>query len=331
MNTTQNQAGKITEITDADVAAARAAGFTVHHGEPDCPDVDLRGRWWWVLGQPGWSGYDTGEGDFETEREAWSDAVRTLRNDPELSVKMPQTSAPDPADVAEWVGLHYRRNFDAESPEQRKEWTTRFVEAHAEAAQDPAGKMLEATLSDSEWDRFERAGYNAIQRLGFDLGIEGDDEAKVRTLLVSLQAYCVTYAVDLEAQLTRVREQIASGDLQSPRWGDWVNLPEVAPVAGKADQVRDNVGKALAVPHAAEIRSESMDASGVVVANAAVSGAAPVSAAVLDLLKALQTLIPHVLHYAAMPAAHPDAHKDAANARAVIAEATAHQQESASK
>jgi len=192
-------------------------------------------------------------------------------------------------------------------------------------------KLPETTLSDSEWDRFERAGYNAIQRLGFDLGIEDDDDAKVRTLLVSLQAYCVTYAVDLEAQLVGVREQIASGDLQSPRWGDWVKLPEVAPVAGTPDQVRDHVEKALAVPHAAEIRSEYMDASGDVVANATVSGDAPVSAAVPDLLKALQTLIPHVLHYAAMSAAHPDAHKDAANARAVIAKATAHQQASASK
>lgn len=38
-----------------------------------------------------------------------------------------------------------------------------------------------------------------------------------------------------------------------------------------------------------------------------------------QLLRALQCLIPHVLHYAAMPHAHSDASKDAANARAVAA------------
>jgi hypothetical protein len=193
------------------------------------------------------------------------------------------------------------------------------------------GKLPETTLSDTEWDRFERAGYNAIQRLDFDLGIEGDDDAKVRSLLVSLQAYCVTYAVDLEARLVEVREQIASGDLQSPRWGEWVKLPEVAPGAGTPDQPRDHAEKALAGPHAAEIRSDYMDASGDVAANATVSGLAPVSADVPDLLKALQTLVPHVLHYAAMPAAHSEAHRDAANARAVIANAIAHQHASTSK
>lgn len=35
--------------------------------------------------------------------------------------------------VAEWVGLHYGRNFDAESPEQRKDWIQRYIEAHRQA------------------------------------------------------------------------------------------------------------------------------------------------------------------------------------------------------
>lgn len=32
-------------------------------------------------------------------------------------------------DVAEWVGLHYRKNFDAESRDQRHEWRLRFLES----------------------------------------------------------------------------------------------------------------------------------------------------------------------------------------------------------
>lgn len=36
--------------------------------------------------------------------------------------------------VAEWVGLHYKRNFDAEPAEKRYEWLQRYVEAHAEEA-----------------------------------------------------------------------------------------------------------------------------------------------------------------------------------------------------
>ena len=45
-------------------------------------------------------------------------------------------------------------------------------------------------------------------------------------------------------------------------------------------------------------------------------------AAAKELLAPLRDLIPHVLHYAAMPLAHTDAHKHAAAARAVYAEAT---------
>lgn len=76
-------------VTDADIAQAKAAGFTVHNGEQDYPDVELRGRWWWVVGQRGWSGYECAESNFAEEREAWADAVRTLRNNPELKGIVP--------------------------------------------------------------------------------------------------------------------------------------------------------------------------------------------------------------------------------------------------
>lgn len=32
-------------------------------------------------------------------------------------------------DVAEWVGLHYRKNFDTESREQRHEWRLRYLDS----------------------------------------------------------------------------------------------------------------------------------------------------------------------------------------------------------
>ena len=34
--------------------------------------------------------------------------------------------------VAEWVGLHYGRNFEAEPPEKQAEWIARYQEMHQE-------------------------------------------------------------------------------------------------------------------------------------------------------------------------------------------------------
>ncbi len=34
------------------------------------------------------------------------------------------------ADVAEWVGLHYGRNFECEPFEKRSEWVERYAEGH---------------------------------------------------------------------------------------------------------------------------------------------------------------------------------------------------------
>ena len=36
----------------------------------------------------------------------------------------------DAGDVAEWVGLHYGRNFDADSVQKKQEWVDRFADFH---------------------------------------------------------------------------------------------------------------------------------------------------------------------------------------------------------
>lgn len=43
-----------------------------------------------------------------------------------------QSTSPqiDMDDVAEWVGLHYGRNFDHESSAKRQEWVERYAQAH---------------------------------------------------------------------------------------------------------------------------------------------------------------------------------------------------------
>lgn len=38
-------------------------------------------------------------------------------------------TAIDVSELAEWVGLHYGRNFDKEAPEKKQEWADRYVEA----------------------------------------------------------------------------------------------------------------------------------------------------------------------------------------------------------
>ncbi|MGF6604609.1 coenzyme F420-reducing hydrogenase beta subunit [Paraburkholderia sp. GAS448] len=85
MNQKTNEAGKLADVTDADMADAKAAGFVVELGAADCPEENLRGRWWWTLTQPRWSGIEASEGDFDTEAAAWADAIRLLRSDPSLT------------------------------------------------------------------------------------------------------------------------------------------------------------------------------------------------------------------------------------------------------
>lgn len=45
-------------------------------------------------------------------------------------IEQPSQPQIDLDDVAEWVGLHYGRNFEREPENKRKEWVERYAEAH---------------------------------------------------------------------------------------------------------------------------------------------------------------------------------------------------------
>lgn len=86
-------------IEAADIVAAQQAGFQVQIGTTE-HRLDLIGRWWWTLSQPGWTSVESSYGNYATEAEAWADAARTLREDPSLG---------SPASAAEqprlWVAM----------------------------------------------------------------------------------------------------------------------------------------------------------------------------------------------------------------------------------
>ncbi|WP_334043575.1 hypothetical protein [Burkholderia ambifaria] len=73
------------DVPANDIADAQAAGFRAEFGAADYPDETLRGRWWWTLTQPGWSGVEVSEVNFAAESDAWADAIRALRQDPSLT------------------------------------------------------------------------------------------------------------------------------------------------------------------------------------------------------------------------------------------------------
>lgn len=102
-------------------------------------------------------------GKFANDDEVWAHVIREAHKDPDseaakaltrIYLESPaeyrrlvdfdkaherllpaRTSAGHPVDlaeVAEWVGMHYAKNFDSESPSQRQTWIDRFMLANAD-------------------------------------------------------------------------------------------------------------------------------------------------------------------------------------------------------
>lgn len=67
-----------------------------------------------------------------------------------------ESSGIDLDDVAEWVGQHYRHNFDAESPAKRREWLERYKETMEDAKEVSANPTL---------DLLEEIGYSVCYQL----------------------------------------------------------------------------------------------------------------------------------------------------------------------
>ena len=53
---------------------AQATGYQIHLGIEG--DGELRGRYWWTLCRPGWSGIESSEGDWASEDEVMTDVCR---------------------------------------------------------------------------------------------------------------------------------------------------------------------------------------------------------------------------------------------------------------
>jgi len=80
-------------------------------------------------------------------------------------------------------------------------------------------KLPQALSAQCNEKAYEAAA-RAVDKHTDHLGIEGEPSVQIWHLLASMHEYCAMNGVDLDAQLADVRQQITSGDIQSPAWFD---------------------------------------------------------------------------------------------------------------
>lgn len=91
-------------------------------------------------------GYELGAADLDMVETGVDEAVQSLGLSwsfglraaaiQQVRLQMEDDSEPDEDDVAEWVGLHYRVNYSAESAAGKAEWRDRYKQMEAWAAED---------------------------------------------------------------------------------------------------------------------------------------------------------------------------------------------------
>jgi len=108
------------------------------------------------------------------------------------------------SDIAHWVGLHYRRNFDAESAECRQDWADRYAEAHGIRLVNDAQRVLLATYSCGDFEHL--IDVSTAEALSEALKMSGD--GLLRYLMSDLSTH--EDCVNLEEAIGRVRNCIES-------------------------------------------------------------------------------------------------------------------------
>jgi hypothetical protein len=93
-----SQANLDTSGQQAGVEKAKRAGYQVHQGTTiDGPD--LEGRWWWTFGAMGSASYETSRDEYDTETEAWSNAIIDM-DAHEATYLFPNLAEADKAEAA---------------------------------------------------------------------------------------------------------------------------------------------------------------------------------------------------------------------------------------
>lgn len=70
-----------TALYDELLEAAKAAGFRVEQGGDEATAPELVGKWWWTVARAGWSGIEASPDEFNTEDDAWADAIRAHQDE----------------------------------------------------------------------------------------------------------------------------------------------------------------------------------------------------------------------------------------------------------
>lgn len=139
----------------AALATREAPALVQEH--PDEANNDyllIEGKGCWItMGQYGVHPYLTDDGivvDVHANGAEFESIATTWAHDSDAEDALCESEAIDIDDVSEWVGLHYKRNFDTETSKARYDWIKRYIETLKEAAAASAPSAPEPTAAVAE-------------------------------------------------------------------------------------------------------------------------------------------------------------------------------------